>query len=203
MKSEEINFNLDRVISVMKACDFHMNEDRYIELLAQTYFFVKHSIPLLKEAIKNTPNQEFIQRSLEHIHEEQGHDKIALNDLKALGIDIGSLREWNWTKSFYGKQYELIKKDGEILLGYILALEGIAVKAAEILSNLQNCYGSKGTKFAKLHVEEDQDHLPKAIEQINVSKFREEIYQNFFDTINDYIAFLTLLSSNKYSQQVA
>ena len=76
------------------------------------------------------------------------------------------------------------------MLGYILALEGIAVSAREVLTKIEAKYGKLTTKFARIHVEEDQDHLPLAIEQINKSIHKEEIYKNFQYTVNEYMKFL-------------
>lgn len=177
--------------------------DLYTNFLAQTHYFVKHSVPLLEAAITKSSNQEFIKRSKAHIKEESGHDIIALRDLQKMGGDISNFPEWEWTKSFYGRQYELIESEGELLLGYILALEWIAAKGKEEAREIEKAYGKKTSKFVEVHVEEDQDHLLSAIEQIQKSKHKDKILENFFQTIEEYQGFLDLLDQTERGEKAA
>ncbi|MCO4755467.1 MAG: iron-containing redox enzyme family protein [Bacteriovoracaceae bacterium] len=194
MNVKQLEIALENVIKKMIQGNFAQDRETYINFLAQTYYFVCHSVPLLKMAIKNTSNEEFIERSLEHIKEENGHEMIALRDLKRLGANIQDYPEWKWTKDFYGKQYELVAENGEILLGYILALEGIAALSKEAAASVEKSF-EKGSKFVKIHVEEDQEHLAKVLKQIKRSCVQKEIIDNFFDTVSKYESFVDQLAT--------
>ena len=194
MNVKQLEIALENVTNKIIQGNFTGDRETYLNFLAQTYYFVCHSVPLLKSAIKNTSNQEFIDRSLEHIKEETGHEMIALRDLKRLGAKLQDYPEWKWTKNFYGKQYDLIDKNGEILLGYILALEGIAALSKDAAASVEKSF-KQGSKFVKVHVEEDQEHLAKVLLQIKRSCVQKEIIDNFFDTVSEYENFLDQLAT--------
>lgn len=193
MEMHDVNSRIADVIEQIKECKLNESWDAYVELLTQTYYFVKHSVPLLKVAIENSDNSSFVERTKAHIAEESGHDLIVLDDLKRLGVEVDERMEWSWTKNFYSYQYELVRNEGELLLGYILALEGIAVHAKPLLASKEEKYGKRATKFVRLHVEEDQDHLPEAFAQIKASKMQNEIFANFNHTIDEYLKFVNMI----------
>lgn len=193
MSEKQILEALKPVAQKLENLKLHENKELYTEWLAQTYYFVVHSVPLLVEAAKTGSTADFRDRCQEHIKEEGGHDKVALNDLKQIGENISSFPEWEWTKNFYGRQYDLVEKRGELLLGYILALEGLAILSVPAALPIIEAYGLKATKFVKIHVEEDQEHLPHAIEQTLAQDCKEEILANFQQTLDEYCCFLDTL----------
>ena len=78
------------------------NDEVYSNWLAQQYYIVRHSTPLLAISCGlSIENREYHLRCIEHLHEERGHDKMILSDLKKLGHNIASLREMNSTKPIY------------------------------------------------------------------------------------------------------
>lgn len=193
MTEKEIMIALEPLAKDFKSLALHTNKKRYEQWLAQTYYFVAHSIPLLEKAIANAKDPAFIERSKEHIKEETGHDKIALNDLKVLESPIEDLEEWKWTRDFYNRQYRQVEERGELLLGYILALEGMATLSEHVLPPILEAYGPRGSKFVKIHIEEDQDHLPHAIEHSLSLDCKEKILENFVETIAEYRQFIRIL----------
>ncbi len=134
-------------------------------------------------------DQSYYRRSLKHISEEQGHDLIAINDLKGLGYNIESFQELGSTRALWECQFYKIQKDPTFLLGYILALETFAVKTfKEFNQELLKTYSDKSTHFVKVHADDDPDHVEEALIQINkcTPEQQEQIMFNFEQTITMY-----------------
>lgn len=197
MNMDSILKELEPVAEKLIELNLHEEPELYQAWLEQTYFFVCHSVPLLKVAANTASDPNFQKRCLDHIKEESGHDKVALSDLKELGVKASSLKEWEWTRNFYQTQYSLTHERGEMLLGYILALEGLAILSAPFIGPLIEAYGKRATKFAKIHAEEDMDHLPHAVGQTMLLDCREEIIENFRAVLNEYSAFIDQLEELK------
>ncbi len=133
--------------------------------------------------------QSYYRRSLVHIGEEQGHDLIAVNDLKNLNYDIANFIELGTTRSMWECQFYKIQKDPTNLLGYILALETLAVKTfKEFNGELLKTYTDKATRFVKIHADDDPDHVEEALIQINkcTPAQQKNILFNFEQTITMY-----------------
>lgn len=146
----------------------------YRNWLSQTYFFVCHSVPLLGHAAAHARDKAFQQRLLDHIGEESRHDLVALKDMEGLNDSVANYVEHPLTQAFYQSQYYRIQFQGsEALMGYILYLESMAMNIGpEGLGHAQRAFGAKACKFLKVHVEEDVDHVEKAVSQ--VEKFGPE-----------------------------
>ncbi len=146
------------------------NKNVYGNWLAQSYYFVRHSTRLLNLSATNTSfEQENYHRRLgAHISEEQGHEDLALTDLKKLGLSIADFSELTSNKLFYRNQYFGCSKISPFyLMGYILFLEGFAVyHGKHILDNVVATFGTRSSNFIRVHVEEDGDHLEDALKQI-------------------------------------
>lgn len=138
----------------------------YALWLAQSFHFVKHSTRLLALASAHAPiSQESLHRRMtDHLKEELGHEKLAVNDLRAMEISIDALPELFETRAFYQSQYYWIQQTtSSSFLGYILFLEGLAAtQGPDLLTACENAFGEKATKFLKVHAEEDQGHVEKA-----------------------------------------
>lgn len=141
----------------------------YADWLAQSAYFVSHSTRLLGSTIYKADKAQdpFLRRSAQHILEEYGHESLALKDILGLGFDPQQFSEYLETKLFYRNQYFGVLNFGSpYLMGYILFLEGIAVKFGPFLmEQINQHHGQDQMRFLKLHAEEDQDHLQKALQQ--------------------------------------
>ena len=62
------------------------SQKAYEYWLAQTFFFVKHSTRLLAmgSAFSGFEHEDIHRRMIDHLKEEQGHEYLAVNDLKVL-----------------------------------------------------------------------------------------------------------------------
>lgn len=175
------------------------NSDFYALWLAQTYYFVCNSTRLLMAAASRFPihEKEQFRRFLAHIKEEQGHEVLALNDIKRMNYDIKNLPELPQTKAFYLTQYALIQNTTPYaLFGYILFLEDMAVRIGEQIAHRlpRNIKESSGS-FLKVHSAEDVEHVKEALNIINefdentISKINEslEISAALYESILDGI----------------
>ncbi len=193
---KKINNQIDVTIQKLLEQNFHESE-KYKELLAQTYYYVCHSEPLLDYAIENSDNLDFKQRSLEHKNEEHNHHLVAKNDLKKMGYDVEDFNELHSTKNLYDEQYKLIDKyGGEALLGYIYFLEALAVKAVPYFEKLIENQDKKTANFVKIHVEEDPTHVVKALEYIEKSEIKDVIFENIQRTFESYNLMLDEISAS-------
>jgi predicted metal-dependent hydrolase len=165
---------LERLILDVRAavlrCPFE-NAHVYGDFLAQTYYYVCHSTRLLGLAAGRcrVDRDALHRRFARHISEETAHERLALDDLNALGLSLERFPELAVTRAFYEAQYYKIEHlDPTALFGYILLLEGVAVSVGpEVYRRVIAAHSSDCAKFLKLHAEEDVDHLPKAFAQID------------------------------------
>lgn len=143
------------------------DKEIYAAWLAQTYFFVCHSTPLLGYAMPHLKNADLRHHFENHLGEEKRHDLVALKDIERLGKDISQFEELNITKAFYHSQYYRISfEHGTSLLGYILLLEGLAVTWGKSIYEEVKDVHKNSCLFLKVHAEEDPHHLEGAIETI-------------------------------------
>lgn len=141
----------------------------YAHYLAQTFYFVQHSTRLLALAGGNTALSEdsLHRRFSSHIAEEKGHDRIALNDLKKLGIHRLPAEAVATMNLYETQYYKIERQHPAALFGYILALEGVAsLICPRFIEKIYQAHGIEAARFLKLHVEEDPDHVDKALEVI-------------------------------------
>src|SRR4051794_12951450 len=84
LSSDEFRF----VVDYFQKMDFS-NRDVYANWLAQTYYFVSHSVRLSSLAAAKLPVDCPIgQRMAAHTVEEKGHHAVAIKDIEALGKKI-------------------------------------------------------------------------------------------------------------------
>lgn len=141
----------------------------YAQYLAQTFFYVSHSVKLLKYALERTKDAKLKQHLAQHINEETGHEKWALSDLKNLGYDIKNFSELPSTQNLYSSIYEGIDRDGALaIVGYAMALESIsASKGPEIGNRLKSTWGAKCSSFVASHGDKDQGHNQENIQLLD------------------------------------
>ena len=167
------------------------NKFFYSHWLAQSYYYTTYSTRMLAYAAgwTQSSDQSYYRRSLVHISEEQGHDLIALNDLKNLGETIQNFPELATTRSMWECQFYKIQKDPANLLGYILALEAFAVRTLkEFNQELLKTYSDNSTRFVKVHADDDPDHVEEALVQIQKCNPEQQknIMLSFEQTITMY-----------------
>jgi pyrroloquinoline quinone (PQQ) biosynthesis protein C len=139
----------------------------YGNYLAQTFFYVRHSTRMLALSAGRLTyeNQQGLHlRFLKHLSEEAGHEKLALNDLKAMGYSIDHFTELDPTRFFYESQYYKIEhRDPLAIMGYILYLEVLAQHVCPPLTKkITELYGKKAATFLLVHGEEDPHHVEEA-----------------------------------------
>ncbi len=143
------------------------NKEFYANYLAQTFYYVRHSTRLLATSAGRLDyeNQQPLHlRFLKHLGEEANHERLAINDLKALGYTVEDFKELNSTRFFYESQYYKIEhKNPLALMGYILYLEVLAQNICPPLAKkLTALYGKKAATFLLVHGEEDPHHVEEA-----------------------------------------
>lgn len=152
-----------------KECNISSFKDKeyYANWLAQTYFFVAHSTPLLGYALPHLKNKALQFHFEHHLGEEERHELLVLKDLEKMGKNINDYVEEPMTQAFYQSQYYKIQfEHGTALLGYILLLEGLAVHlGTEVYQTVKDLHKGS-TLFLKVHSEEDPHHLDEAFAAI-------------------------------------
>ena len=168
----------------------------YSQWLGQTYHFVVHSTRILALASARTPMNQysFHNRYIDHAKEERGHEKMLINDLKALGRDISQIPEFACTSALYKTQYYYIEHcSTDIFMGWVIMLEAFASNFGPgILKRVTKAHGKEASVFWKVHAEEDQDHIQKAFKQVSQlpDSYQAETILNFQHTANYYLNIL-------------
>jgi hypothetical protein len=199
LKSNEFRF----VVDYFKHMDFS-DREIYANWLAQTYYFVSHSVRLSSLAAAKLPVDSAIgQRMAAHTVEEKGHHTVAIKDIESLGKKITDYPPFGVTSAFYQAQYyKVLFEHPHHLLGQIFMLEALAVEAGPWMHRLvKKCYGAQGTRFVRIHEHEDQDHVTKAIQAMN--SFSDEhkagTKENFFQACEVYYYILRSVNEAAYS----
>ncbi len=172
------------------------DKNAYGNWLAQTFYFVSHSTRLLcaSAARFSLSQHKLHQRYVEHLSEEKGHEVLAKNDLKNLGFSAEEFPELAPTAAFYQSQYFMIEHiHPSALFGYILVLEGISVsRGKQALALTEEAFGRKCSTFWHVHANEDEDHLPKALAQIEGMQGleREAVIKSMIQSADMYVRIL-------------
>lgn len=191
---KDLEKRLDELVQVCHSMPW-TDEGFYREWLAQTYYYVCHSTRLLALAMAHTPltDAPFYSRLAEHITEEDHHEKLALKDLERLGGRMADYPEYGITRAFYETQYYKIGRRPKSLMGYILALEMLAVRGLDPhLAAMEKKYGAVKMTFANVHAKEDQEHVGEAWKMVQAANPEdlEEIRRNFFQSCDVYESLL-------------
>ncbi len=163
------------------------NSKLYKNWLAQSFYYTTHSTRMLAFAAGWSPAEEqnYYRRSLSHIREEQSHDLLAVKDLEHLGEKRENFMELESCRALWEPQFYKIQRNPKHLLGYILALEHLAVLTFPGMYELVlKKYGPEAIRFVKVHAEDDPDHVKEAVNQIEscTQGERVEIMKNFDQT---------------------
>ncbi len=175
-------WDMDRAISHILSMPWE-DPGFYAGYLSQVYHYVSHSTRMLAAAAAVTESPEYYKRLIAHIREEEGHEKMAAADLKQLGHPIGE--ELGVTRALWEPQFFKIQRHPEALLGYILALELAAIEMfPNVLPRVKAAHGDRCVTFARVHAEEDPNHVKEALSQIEAldEAGKERAWKNFDQT---------------------
>ncbi len=183
-----------QVLNYLDTMDFSKREV-YAHWLAQTYFFVSHSVRLSAlGASKCDVDDPIGKRMATHTIEENGHHLLARKDLKTLGYNVADLPCYGVTSAFYQSQYyKVLFEDPVYLLGQILVLESLANELGEeAYKRIKSAHGALASTFVKIHALEDKDHVEKAIAAVDSlpEHKKQGIRANFFQAIEMYYLIL-------------
>ncbi|MET0284528.1 MAG: iron-containing redox enzyme family protein [Polyangiales bacterium] len=174
------------------------DKSAYADWLAQTYFYVRHSTRLGALAAARFEMGErgdaLHYRFAAHIGEEKKHEQLCVHDLKQLGFSLTEFTERHATRMFYEPQYFKIEHQSpSALFGYIVALEAFGpAYGRPIVQTVTDAFGPKCAAFLKVHTEEDEDHIEKALAMIATVPERERawVLENMEQTTYAYRALL-------------
>lgn len=181
------------------------DRDVYMNWLAQTYYYTSNSERLLRTFAEDSNIEGVKQRWLAHADEESGHENLALSDLKKMGGRLEDFPELQITKDLYEKQLPISKKTNGIApFGWALALEGMAANINEdYVIDIMVKHGKNATRFAKVHAEEDEDHIVKALEMVSQLGDNKEIEDNIKLTTDIYCELLLQCFELAHRKQAA
>jgi len=170
----------------------------YGDWLVQTYFYVRHSTRLLAAASARFGHDEVSDalhyRFATHIGEEKRHERLALTDLQRLGLRVENYEERHTTRLLYETQYYKIEHEAPaVLFGYILPLEAGGPRCGKrICEQVTAAFGPKCDTFLRVHADEDEEHLEKALKQLEAIRPEEQalIARNIEQTTYAYCAIL-------------
>jgi len=177
------------------------NKVAYAMWLRDIYEYAEHSTRILATAGANMPikHNHLSNRFIIHASEERGHEKLVERDLKTLGYNVADMQATNETKFFYQSLYYWLSKHSNPLgiMGWVLALEGIAVSVAPwAFAKVKEAHSGKAGNFLRVHGEEDPGHLDEAFKMIN--KLEGEDLKIVIDSLEQYSnQYVNILSAIK------
>ena len=182
------------VLDYFRTLDFS-DPDVYANWLAQTYYFVSHSVRLSAlGASRLDVDHPLSKRMVAHTREEAGHHLLAKRDIEALGRDLRDFPQFGVTSAFYQSQYYVVLfEDPAHLLGQILMLEAVSVELGSWMHALVHTrHGEAASRFVKVHAQEDQDHVQKAIAALNAMPAEQQagVTKNFHQACEMYYLIL-------------
>lgn len=180
------------------------NQEAYISWMAQTYDYALATTRILALTGAHFPMHQtaLATRFIQHATEERGHDKLLVNDAKALGVDLSTFRLLPESEAFHKSVYYWIyQRQTSVIMGWVLLLEGFAVKnGPKIHERCEKAYGRKATSFTRVHTQEDPDHVDKAFDALDGFTPEEmervahgldlyaKLYANIYTSITEAIA---------------
>lgn len=175
-------------------------QEHYAAYLRETYHLIRHTSPLMALAAAHLPDSHRRLRTwyYEQAVDENNHDVLCINDLKALGYDGARIvqshpKEGAW--SLVTQNYYLASRNPVALLGYVLTTEGIGANYADVYADtLMEKYGFKANQvsFIRAHGGFDQKHIEDVRRAINLLEGDEEAIEQ--------VVAVRRLSTRKYGQ---
>ena len=156
---------------VIEAMDNANWSDRhfYGNWLAQSYHLVASTtrFAALTAGHLELHQAELHGQMLEHLSDETGHEKLAFNDLKALGFSLNNYEMLLETRMMLQSQHYFISRSAIAHLGFILVLEDLAVqRGPKVLAIVKKAFGARSATFIDAHAKLDPEHSAHVIEAI-------------------------------------
>ena len=110
--------------------------ESYRQFLAQAYYHVRHTVPLMMACGARLPSRlEWLRKAVcEYIEDEYGHEQWVLNDIAACGGDADAIRDGRPglpIELMVSYLYDLIARDNPVgLFGMVNVLEGTSIALA-------------------------------------------------------------------------
>lgn len=168
----------------------------YSKYMKQTYGFTSRSVELLNYIANNLDHVPLLQKRFqEHSQEENGHESLAIKDIRNLGIDPDSIQVNEETKNFIEAQFKMAIECPESVLGWIIMLETLPITVGrEITEKVSKKFGENAAIFLKLHCEEDEDHIQSAWDALELLP-KESINQIKINFDISYDLYIKMLNS--------
>ncbi|WP_327437762.1 iron-containing redox enzyme family protein [Pseudomonas donghuensis] len=121
---------------IRDALDGQVSLASYQAFLAQAYYHVRHTVPLMMACGARLPMRlEWLRKAVcEYIEDEYGHEAWVLNDIQACGGDPAAVRDGRPSlpiELMVSYLYDLIARDNPVgLFGMVNVLEGTSIALA-------------------------------------------------------------------------
>lgn len=177
----------------------------YANWLAQTYYFVSHSVRLSAlGASKLDVDCPIGKRMQAHTMEEKGHHVLAEKDIQKLGYQLKDFPAFGVTNAFYQSQYyKVLFEHPYHLLGQIFMLEAFSVDAGpQMWATVKQSHGELACHFVRVHANEDIDHVKKALEAIESfpAEQKKGVTENFKQACELYYMILRSVNESAFQQ---
>lgn len=121
---------------IRDALEGKVSLESYRAFLAQAYYHVRHTVPLMMACGARLPTRlEWLRKAVcEYIEDEYGHEQWVLDDIEACGGDRNAVRDGRASmpiELMVSFLYDLIARDNPVgLFGMVNVLEGTSIALA-------------------------------------------------------------------------
>jgi pyrroloquinoline quinone (PQQ) biosynthesis protein C len=145
-----------------------VTRELYLAFLAQAYYHVRHTVPLLMAVgSRLTARHSWLQKEIVHyVEEEQGHDEWILGDIAAAGGDADAIRHGEpsiETDAMVAYAYDTVMRRNPVaFFGMVFVLEGTSVALAlNAADGIQRTLAlpNKAFTYLRSHGSLDQQHI--------------------------------------------
>jgi hypothetical protein len=153
-----------------------LDADALAMLTLQMYHYVKLTVPVFEHArtlVEPDDEHDALRRVLDYfIHDEDGHDRVALRDLSRLGYDPDACRgalPLPTTLNLQAANLLAVDTYGPYyLLGETYATETVGAKLSQAIADAYAAHpeAKDGIKFYELHGEADVEHAARSEEVV-------------------------------------
>ncbi|QLL10726.1 TenA family transcriptional regulator [Pseudomonas chlororaphis] len=170
-------FNLPIILDALQG---QVSLESYRAFLAQAYYHVRHTVPLMMACGARLPLRlEWLRKAVcEYIEDEYGHEQWVLDDIEACGGDRDEVRNGRPSlpiELMVSFLYDLIARDNPVgLFGMVNVLEGTSIAlATHAAGSIRQRLGLPETAFSYLssHGSLDVEHM--------------QTYRRLMDTLDD------------------
>lgn len=159
-------FNLPIIVDALQG---KVSLDSYRAFLAQAYYHVRHTVPLMMACGARLPTRlEWLRKAVaKYIEDEYGHEHWVLNDIAACGGDRDAVRDGQPSLSIelmVSFLYDLIARGNPVgLFGMVNVLEGTSIALAthaadsirERLALPETAFSYLSSRFARYRAHAD------------------------------------------------